>query len=330
MKLKQHLCLLIAGLALIFSSLAAWADEPLTLKGGLAVDPTYHYYYGLEQFGKALESKSNGRIKLEIFHSGQLGGERDLIEGMGLGTIDVAATSGGAGSSFVKEFACLEMPYLFESREQAYKAIDSPSGQALLKKLENSGIIGLGYFENGMSQISNNTREIKTPADLRNVKIRVKESPMPIATLRAFGANPTPMAWAEVFPALQQKTIDGLETPLPAYESHRLYEVQKYLSLVNYSYSPALFMFSQATMESLPPEDQAIIWDAAREAIAAQRAYGVKYAEDSLPKLRESGMIITPTEEIDIEAFKKAAEPVYAEFNKQYGHLIKDLKAAAQ
>jgi tripartite ATP-independent periplasmic transporter solute receptor, DctP family len=328
MKLKS-LSALCAALVLTVAAVAQ-AQEPLVLKGGLAVDPTYHYYYGLEQFGKALEAKSNGRIKLEIFHSGQLGGERDLIEGLGLGTIDVAATSGGAGSSFVKELACLEMPYLFDSREQAYKAIDSPVGQGLLKKLESSGVIGLGYFENGMSQISNNVRPVKTPDDLKNIKVRVKESPLPIATLRAYGANPTPMAWAEVFPALQQKTIDGLETPLPAYKSHRLFEVQKYLSLLNYSYSPALFMFSQATMESLSAEDQAIVWAAAKEAIAAQRVYGTKYAEDSLPELRASGMEVTETKDIDIEAFKKASEVVYTEFDKEFGQLVKDLKAAGQ
>lgn len=299
------------------------SSQTIVLKAGVVIDPTHPYSLGIIKFGDIVSQKTNGKIKVQLYHSSQLGNERDLVEGLSMGSVDIAAVSSAPVSSFVPKIAVFDLPYLFGSREQAYKVMDGPIGAQFFKELAAKKIVGLGWFENGFREITNSKRPINKPEDLKGLKIRVMESPVSIATFNAVGANATPMAWGEVFTALQQRTIDGQENPLPVIYTQRLYEVQKYLSLTDHFYSPALFLMSQATFSRLSAEEQRIVLDAAKEATAYEREVSKRQAEDFLDKCKEEGMIVN---EVDKSAFAKAMEPVYARFEGQFGELVEAIR----
>jgi tripartite ATP-independent transporter DctP family solute receptor len=236
----------------------------------------------------------------------------------------MAATSSAPASGFVPDYTVFDLPYIFTSREHAYKVMDGDVGKELYAMLAEKDVIGLGYFENGFREITNNVRPIVKPEDLKNIKIRVMESPAPIATFRALGANPTPMAWGEVFTALQQNTIDAQENPLPVIYGQRVYEVQKYLSMTDHFFAPALLMISRSTLESFSEADQKAIWEAAAEAVVYERGVSQKQAEEFLQLLKDKGIAVN--ENVDKQAFIEATLPVYAEFEKEYGTLIKRIR----
>ncbi|MDR1044670.1 MAG: TRAP transporter substrate-binding protein [Candidatus Adiutrix sp.] len=318
--------LLALALILLLPAGLAWAQggKKIVLKAGHVVDDNHPYHHGLQKMSDILSQKTDGRISIQIYHSSQLGNERDLIEGMGMGTVDMAGTSSAPASGFVPGFTVFDLPYIFTSREHAYKVMDGDVGRELLDQLAEKDVIGLGYFENGFREITNSVRPIVKPEDLRNIKIRVMESPAPIATFRALGANPTPMAWGEVFTAMQQKTIDAQENPLPVIFGQRVYEVQKYLSMTDHFYAPALLLISRHTLESFSEADQKVIREAAAEAVTYERLVSKQQADDYLQQLKEKGLEVN--ENVDKAAFIEATKPVYAEFEKEFGQLIKRIR----
>jgi tripartite ATP-independent transporter DctP family solute receptor len=292
------------------------AAATMTLKAGIVISNEHPYYFGIFRFGEILGQKTNGRLKVEIFHSGQLGSERDLIEGLSIGTMDLAGVSSAPASGFVPKIAVFDLPYLFATREQAFKVMDGPIGQGFFKDLEAKSIIGLAYFENGFRNVTNSKRPIHVPADMKGIKIRVMESPVPIATFNAIGANATPMAWGEVYTALMQKTIDAQENPMPVIYTQKIYEVQKYLSLTEHFYAPALFLMSKATYSKLSPEDRKIVMDAAKEAATYEREVSKKQADEFVAKCKEKGMIVN---EVNKKVWQEAMAPVYAKFEDKFG-----------
>lgn len=292
------------------------ANKTITLKAGIVIDQNHPYYFGIDKFREIVKEKTNGKIDVQIYHSGQLGSERDMIEGLGMGSLDLAAVSSAPVSSFVPKIAVFDLPYLFASREQAYKVMDGPIGQQFFEELKNNHIVGLAYFENGFRNITNNKKPIVKPEDLKGIKIRVMESPVPIATFSAVGANATPMAWGEVFTALQQGTIDGQENPLPVIYTQKLFEVQKYLSLTEHFYAPALFLMSDAMYNKLSPEEQKIVMDAAKEAAEYERQVSMQQANDFVSKCENEGMKIN---EVEKAPFIEAMKPVYSKFEAEFG-----------
>jgi tripartite ATP-independent transporter DctP family solute receptor len=298
--------------------------ETITLKAGISINQDHPYYFGIERFAEIVNEKTDGRINVEIYHSGQLGGERDLIEGLRMGSVDMAAVSSAPVSSFVPKIAVFDLPYLFTSREMAYNVMDGPVGDMFFEELAAQKIKGLGWFENGFRDITNNKRPIYTPEDLKGIKIRVMESPVPIATFNVAGANPTPMAWGEVFTALQQGTIDAQENPLPVIYTQKLYEVQKYLSLTDHFYAPALFLMSGDMFDSLSADDQALFMEAAAEATAYEREVSLQQAEDYVALCVDEGMEVN---EVDKALFVEAMAPVYEQFEEELGKdLIDEIK----
>ncbi|MEI8189963.1 MAG: TRAP transporter substrate-binding protein [candidate division NC10 bacterium] len=314
---------LAAGAALGWT-LDAVAGTTITMKAGIVIDQNHPYYHGIAKFNEIIGQKTNGRLKVEIYHSSQLGNERDLVEGLSMGSVDLAAVSSAPVSSFVPKIAVFDLPYLFTSRDQAYKVMDGPIGQGFFKDLEAKSVIGLAYFENGFRNITNSKRPINAPADMKGIKIRVMESPVPIATFNTIGANATPMAWGEVFTALQQKTIDAQENPMPVIYTQKLFEVQKYLSMTEHFYAPALFLMSKAIYGKLSPEEQKIVREAAKEAATYERQVSKQQAEDFVAKCKEKGMVVN---EVNKKVWQEAMAPVYAKFEGQLGkELIEAIK----
>lgn len=295
------------------SSASSGSGGTINIRVGHVLAPTHPYTLGLQKFADILKEKTSGKVKVEVFHSSQLGNERDMVEGLQLGTQEMALVSTAPLSSFTKEFFVFDLPFIFKDTASARKVVDGEIGTKLLKTLESQGITGLGYFENGFRSVTNNKGPINKPEDLKGLKIRTMENPIHMDSFKAMGASPTPMAFGELFTALQQGTIDGQENPLPIVDTSKFYEVQKYLSMTEHFYAPAPLLISKTFFDGLDDATKKAIQEAALEA----RDYERKLLDDANAKLgkelKDRGMQInTP----DKKAFIDAVQPVYQKYEK--------------
>jgi len=285
------------------------------------------YAIAARTFKTLVEKKTQGRVEVKLYPNSQLGGERDAIEGISLGTIDMGVITNAPISGFVPQFQILDLPFIFDNIEQAHKILDGEFGQSLLKRLETRGIKGLGFAEGGFRHMINNVRPIKTPDDVQGVKFRVMENPTYIGMFKALGSNPTPMAWGETFTAVQQKTIDGLEIPIPVIYQNKFYEVTKYLSLTNHTYSPLVFMISLKTWDKLPADIQKAVVDSVKEAIPVQRSKNAANVNQLLEELKAKGMEVNSVN--SPQAFREKVKPLYKEFEGKIGKDVMDAFFAA-
>lgn len=278
------------------------------LKVGTTTAPDGHYVKGLQKMQELLEKYSEGEMTLDIYPNSQLGNERDMMESVGLGVQEMCLVSTGPIPNFVSDFAVLDMPYLFEDAQDAYDKLDGEVGQSLLDQLHTQRIKGVGYWENGFRQLTNNDKVIEKPEDVSDVKIRTMENRVHIATYEALGATATPMAWSEIFTALSQGTVDGQENPIAIIETSKVYEVQKYISMTDLFYSPCVLMINEELYDSFSEEQKAAFDQAAEEAKDWQREYSQNYNEGALETMEEAGVTIT---EVDKEEWKEATSVVY-------------------
>jgi tripartite ATP-independent transporter DctP family solute receptor len=226
-------------------------------------------------------------------------------------------TSTAVLGNFHPQVAVFDLPFIFRDREHAFKALDTV-GMEIAKDLEEKGMKVLAYYENGVRNMTNNIRPIRVPEDMKGLKIRVMEQPIYIAMMKALGANPTPMAFGELFTALQKGVVDGQENPAAHIYTKRFFEVQKYISLTEHTYSAEPLVVSMITWNKLTPEQQTIIQEAAEEACDWQRQLAIDLENGYWDKIRESGKseIIT---DVDKEAFREATAPVWKDFEDQVG-----------
>lgn len=306
----------------------AQGDASTILKLGHGQTEVHPYHLGAERFASLVKEKTEGRVEIQIYPNGALGQERDMVEGLTLGTVDMCITTNAPLTNFASRFGVFEFPYLFKDYEHAHKVLDGETGQDIMKDLEPLNIVGLAYFENGFRNITNSKHTINTVSDLAGLKIRVMESPVHIASFQAMGANPTPMAWSEVYTAIQQGTIDGQENPTMAIVDGKIYEVNKYMSVTEHFYSPAELLISKAVFDKLSAEDQKALREAADEAKVYQRdeAYQINNT-DKLSVLEENGVEIT---RVDKSSFEEAVKSVYEKNEKEYGELIRKVQAEAE
>ena len=293
------------------------ASAQTTLKMNVSVAQNSHYGVAIDTFAREVEKRTNGRYKVQNFYAGALGAERESIEGVQLGTLDLTMTSTGPVPNFVPDVAILDIPFLFRDYAHARAVLDGPIGQDLLKKFDAKGIKALAWGENGFRHMTNNKHPVTTPDDLKGLKMRTMENPIHIEAYRQFGILPTPMAFTEVFTALQQGTVDGQENPLSVITSAKLEQVQKYLSLTGHVYSPALILMSKAQFDKLSPADQQAFIDAAKEAVKANRARIDDDEKRAVGELRAKGMAVVDT--LDKSKFQTTLTPVYADFAKKFG-----------
>ncbi|MCL6558903.1 MAG: TRAP transporter substrate-binding protein [Firmicutes bacterium] len=291
-------------------------SSSITLKVGHVLAPDHPYNLGLEKFAELVDQKTQGKVKVEVFHSSQLGNEREMIEGLQMGTVDMALVSTAPLMGFTKKFMVFDLPYIFETREHAYKTLDSEFGQELLKSLEEKGIVGLAYWENGFRHLTNSVRPVVHPSDVKGLKIRTMENKVHMESFRVLGADPTPMAFGELFTALQQKTVDGQENPLAQIETSKFYEVQKYLSMTGHFYAPAPLLISKQKWDTIPADLQDKIKSAAIEARDYERGLVQKADTELKEKLKSRGMQVI---DVDINEWREAMSPVYQMFEAEIG-----------
>ncbi|RZT92650.1 tripartite ATP-independent transporter DctP family solute receptor [Advenella incenata] len=307
--------------ALVTSLLSAVVMAPAmaeqTLKMAYALSKTSHYGVAADAFEQSLGKSTNGQFKVQQFPNSALGGEREVIEGLQLGTIDAAVVSTGATLNFVPETGVIDIPFLFRDLDHARKVLDGPIGQKLLADFPAKGLIALAWGEQGFRHLTNNVRAVTTPADLKGLKIRTTENPIHITAFRKIGMLPTPMAWPEVATALQQGTIDGQENPISVIVSAKLSQMQKYLSLTAHVYGPALILVSPSVYEGLSDQDKTKLKEAGLAAAKAMRAFVDDVETSGVATLKKEGMQVQ--DKVDHDAFVKAVEPVYPEFYKKFG-----------
>jgi tripartite ATP-independent transporter DctP family solute receptor len=297
------------------------AAQTINLKLGHAVAPEHPYHLGAMKFAELVAQKTGNKVKIDVYPSTQLGNERDMVEGLQLGTIDLVVTSTGPLGGFVPKMFVVDLPFLFRDREHAYKVLDGPIGRELLEAFAGKGIKGLAFWENGFRQITNNVRPIEKPEDLKGIKVRTMENKVHLAAFRAFGASPTPMAWSEVYTALQQKTIDGQENPVAIIYTQKIYEVQKYLTLTGHFYSPTPLLMSLKVFNGLPKDIQKIMLDTALECAAYERNLLRDSEAKQLAEVKAKGIQVTVPNK---KPFQDAAASVYKEFKDQFGQEMID------
>ena len=267
-------------------------------------------------FKDIVEAESSGAIQVKVFPSGQIGGERELIESTKLGTIQMCLVSGPVAGYF-KPAMVFDIPYLFSSAPVAWKVLDGPFGKnlsaALLKK---SGLRNLAYGETGFRNFTNSKRPIKSPADMNGLKIRVMETPLYITMVKALGAAPTPISWPEVYTSLQQGVVDGQENPVSVILYAKFSEVQKYLTLDGHAYGTDFFLFNDMYFKKMSPEHQALIKRAGIIAANVGRSIQQLGSAMGVAKLAEMGMeVYAPTSE-EKEEFKKMTQKPVIEWMK--------------
>src|SRR5436309_4501994 len=306
------------ALALMMAIVTAeGAYAQTALKMNISVAQNSHYGVAIDAFAREVEKRTNGRYKIQNFYAGALGAERESIEGIQLGTLDLTMTSTGPVPNFVPEVAVLDIPFLFRDYAHARAVLDGPIGQEMLTKFDAKGIKALAWGENGFRHMTNNKRPVTAPDDLKGLKMRTMENPIHIEAYRQFGILPTPMAFTEVFTALQQGTVDGQENPLSVITAAKLDQVQKYLTLTGHVYSPAVFLMNKAQWEQLSEGDKQAFLDAAKEAVKANRARVDDDERKAVADLRARGMIVA--ENVDKTKFQTALGPAYADFARRFG-----------
>ncbi len=307
---------LILGMALGLGLTSA-ATAQTVLKIGYATTATSHYGVGSTAFCDDIEKGTQNRYKCQQFPSSALGGEREMIEAVQLGTLDLVNTSTGPVGNFVPEVKIVDIPFLFRDYDHARKVMDGPVGQEILAKFPSKGIIALGWTENGFRHMTNNKRDIVKPSDAAGLKMRTMENKVHMDGYRTFGILPTPMAFPELFGALQQGTVDGQENPIPVILASKFAQVQKHLSLTGHVYSPALLLLSPKVWAKLSDADKKVFADAATKAGAAQRKKVNDDENTGIAQLEKDGMKVTKV--VDGQAFRDALKPAYLAYAKEFG-----------
>ena len=274
---------------------------------------------GLKKFKELVESKSNGKIKVDLYGDGQLGNDKSMTEALQMGTLDMTLPSGSPLAEFNKAFLAFDLPFLFDNASQVDKVITGNSGREMLASLEVQNIKGLAYFENGFRNITNSKHPIQSVADMKGLKLRVMQNPIMIDTFKAWGANPTPMAFNEVFTALEQKTIDGQDNPNTLIYDAGFYEAQKYLTLSRHFYTPYVLIMSKKKWDSFSAEDQKLLQACADEAAEWQRETNRKLDEEYLGRMKEKGIAVNEIAPEEITKMKEMVKPIYEQYAGQIG-----------
>ncbi len=307
----------LSTLALLAATTLAPVAAQTVLKIGYTPVRDSHYGVGANVFCDEIAKGTANRYSCQHFPNSALGGEREQIEAVQLGTQDLTNVSTGALGNFVPEVKVVDIPFLFRDYDHARKVLDGAIGQDLLKKMQAKGLIGLAWGENGFRHMTNNKRAINQAGDASGLKMRTMENKVHMAGYKTFGILPTPMAFPELFTALQQGTVDGQENPIPVILSAKFSQVQKHLSLTGHVYSPAVILITPKVWTQLSDADKKVFTSAAVAAAAAQRKRVNDDEANGIAQLKKDGMQVV--EKPDGESFRKAVAPAYAEFAKEFG-----------
>lgn len=301
------------------SATEAFADAANVLRLALTNGAQSQTAQMARAFASELWKQSDGRIRVEIFFGGALGGEKEISEDVATGVLDLAIVSsaGYATNALAPTLGVFDIPFLFRDLKHARAVLDGPIGNSALADLEAANVIGLSWGENGVRQITTRDRPVRTPEDLIGIKIRVPQSDVMVAGFKALGADARPLPFPDLYAALANGSFDAQENPVGNIKNGNFDRVQKYLSLTNHIYSPALLMMSKASFDRLSPEDQRIVRIAARNAAPVSRSVNDSNDKSDIDELHRRGMeVIT---DVDREAFIRAVRATRGQFSETFG-----------
>ena len=282
---------------------------------------------GAVKFAELVAAKSAGKLKVNVFAGGTLGGDAANVSALQGGTIEMVMLNSGILASQVKDFEVFDFPFMFANAKEADAVVDGPFGQKLHAKLAEKGIIGLAYTELGFRNITNSKRPLNTVEDLAGLKLRVIPNAINVDWVKAVGANPTPLAFPEVYAALEQKAIDGQENPFNVILANKFFEVQKFLAVTNHQYNPQSIIFSKKVWDTLSPAEQKVLQDAAAETGKFQRQVSRDAAASTLDALKKAGMQVTEFSPAEQAKLRDKLKPVIDKHGAAIAATVAELSA---
>ena len=300
----------VLAAAMLLLPVSGHAAKKVIIKAGHGLTEFSAMHLGWLKFKELAEQRSNGEIVVEVYPNQQLGGDRELTEGAQLGSVTVTSPSSSPLAAFEKDFFILDAPFLFANRAEVFAALDGNLGQTLYKKLEKINLVGLAYWENGFRNLTNSRNAVHTPEDVKGLKLRTMENAIHLAAWKALGANPTPMAFGELFTAMQQKTVDGQENPFGQIYDNKFYEVQPYITRSQHVYTPFTVIMNKEFWDELSPAHKDIVKSAMKDATDYQRKIAEELDDKAAANLKAAGREIVDLTPEQRDAFRKAVAPV--------------------
>lgn len=302
------------------------SDQQFTIKFGIGLAKSSAQYRGVTYFKKIVEQRSNGHIKVNIFPSAQLGDDLQMTSALQSGTAEMTQPSTSPLIKMVPQLAVFDLPFLFDTPQQADKVLDGPIGQKILKQISNkrNGLVALGWAENGFRQLTDSKGVIDSPKALNGLKIRTMQSPVQLDIWRTQGANPTPMSFAELFTALDQGTVDAQENPWVTILTSKFYEVQSNATETRHVYTPFITLMSKRFWQRLPKPYQKLMRTASTQMGLYERKVSRDIDKQAKNELKQKGLKITDLSDSQRAAFKKKAQPVYDDFKSKIGEPLFD------
>ncbi len=319
---------LVAAAAATLALGAAQAQvQERNLKLGLQNPKGHPLEMGATRFAELVAQRSGGKIKVAVFPGGTLGGDQQTVSALQGGTVEITVLNSGILASQVRDFAVFDFPFLFANAKEADAVVDGAFGQKMHAKLAEKGIVGLAYWELGFRNLTNSRKAISTVDDIAGLKLRVIPNAINVDWVKALGANPTPLAFPELYAALEQKAVDGQENPLSVILANKFAEVQKHLALTNHQYNPQSFIFSKKVWDGLTNDERKIIGEAAAEAGRYQRQVNREAAAGQLDQLKMAGMQVTEFSAAEMAKLRARMEPVIAKHGEPISATVAELQA---
>ncbi|MBS7806166.1 TRAP transporter substrate-binding protein [Variovorax sp. PCZ-1] len=308
--LVAQAALIVAGTVLATSAaFAQFSDRNIKLSNGVA--ESHPVGAGVKKMQEVLAAKSGGKLKVTAFWSGSAGGDLQATQALRAGTQEMVVTSSSPLVGIVKELGVFDLPFLFANEKEADAVLDGAAGQFFNKKLEEAGLVNLAYWENGFRNLTNSKKPVTKFEDFDGIKVRVMQNNIFLDTFKTLGTNAVPMAFGEVFTALETKTIDGQENPFVTIDTSKFYEVQKFLSVTRHAYTPFLVLYSKKMWDTLTPQEQAVLREAAIEGQKVQRAAIRDLDGKSLASLKSRGMQVNEITPAEQRRMFEKVRPVY-------------------
>lgn len=282
---------------------------------------------GAQKFAELVAAKSGGKLKVNVFPGGALGADAANVSALQGGTIEIVVLNSGILASQVKDFEVFDLPFLFADGKEADAVVDGPLGQKLHAKLADKNIVGLAYWELGFRDITNSRRPITKVEDLAGLKLRVIPNAINVDWVKALGANPTPLAFTELYAALEQKAVDGQENPVSVIAANKFNEVQKYLTLTHHQYNPQSMIFSKKVWDKLSPADRKVLQDAAVEAGRFERQVARDSASGALDQLKKAGMQVNELPAAELAKMREKVKPVVDKHGAAIAETLNELTA---
>lgn len=312
----------VSALALAVAAIAAPAHaqfEARSLRVSSGVAKGHPISFGITKMTQCAADKSGGKLKLVTYYDGALGNDTTASQQVRTGSLDMVLTSTAPLVGAIPQLAVFDLPFLFSNEKEADQVLDGPIGKSFAPRYEAAGLVNLAYWENGFRNVTNSKHAVNKWEDLQGVKMRVMQNKVFLDTFSALGSNPTPLAFSEVYSALETRTVDGQENPIALIENMKFYEVQKYLSLTRHAYSPLAVLISKKKFDTLSPQEQAVMHECAIAGQEESRRVGRAADAEVIAKLKKNGMQVNEVSAAELQRMRDRVKDVYAAQAKVVG-----------